>query len=94
MSGVFYLMSFFVYIIESQKDGSYYKGFTENVFQRVEQHNRGESNYTSFKTPWKLVYYEEHKTKTEALIREKNLKKADHNRIIALINSSKNKMNK
>jgi predicted GIY-YIG superfamily endonuclease len=40
--------------------------------------------------PWKLVYVEELKTKTEALIREKNLKKADKERILAIISHPKN----
>ena len=40
--------------------------------------------------PWKLVYVEEQFSKYDAIKREKNLKKADRNRITALINSSKN----
>ena len=86
----FYFMPFFVYIIQSQADHSFYKGFSEDVFKRLEQHNAGESSYTSNKLPWELVYYEELADKRTALIREKNLKKADRSRIIALINSNKN----
>ena len=74
-------------------DNSFYKGFSEDVFRRLEQHNAGESSYTSAKIPWKLVYYEEHPDKRSALIREKNLKKADKSRLIALINSNKNLLN-
>ena len=85
-------MPFFVYIIQSEVDGSFYKGFSENVFNRLEHHNAGKSSYTSNKVPWKLVYYEQHQDKKSALIREKNLKKADRLRIIALINSAKNLM--
>ena len=68
-------MPFFVYIIQSERDNSFYKGFSESVFQRLEQHNRGESHYTSTKKPWKLVYFEELPTKREALIREKQMKR-------------------
>ena len=68
-------MAYFVYIIQSEVDNTYYKGFTENPDQRVWQHNNGESRYTSNKTPWRLVYLEECETKREALIREKQIKR-------------------
>ena len=68
-------MSNFVYIIQSEQDQTYYKGFTENIVKRLEQHNNGKSEYTSRKMPWKLVYLEELTTKREALIREKQIKR-------------------
>ena len=83
-------MPYFVYILQSELDFSYYKGFTENYSERLKQHNAGFSLYTSRKIPWKLVYVEEHVLKTNALKREKNLKKATKDRIEALINSNKN----
>ena len=83
-------MAYYVYIIQSLNDGSYYKGFTENPLQRLVQHNTKESHYTSGKTPRKLVYVEEMNSKKEALIREKNLKKATIERIGALIKHPKN----
>ncbi len=90
---LFHFMPFFFYIIQSQRDSSFYKGFSEDVFRRLLQHNAGESNYTSTKMPWKLVYFEALPDKKTALIREKNLKKADKNRIEALIKSNKNLLN-
>jgi putative endonuclease len=39
--------------------------------KRLEEHNSGLSNYTSKHIPWKLVLFEEHSTKKEALKREK-----------------------
>jgi len=72
------------------EDNSFYKGFTESPLQRLAQHNNEESHYTSSKTPWKLVYVEEVVSKRDALIREKNLKKATHARIEALIVHPKN----
>ena len=83
-------MSFYVYILQSLKDKSYYKGFTENPTQRLQQHNAVESKYTSTKIPWKLVYVEELPTKKEALMREKYLKKLERSRIELLIDSPKN----
>ena len=52
-------MAWYVYIIQSEVDGCYYKGFTEHPFVRLGQHNNGDSVYTSTKMPWKLVYVEE-----------------------------------
>ena len=83
-------MPFYVYIIQSQLDNSYYKGFTEDPPLRVTRHNNGESQYTSARIPWKLVYVEELETKTLALKREKRLKSYAHDQIINLINSTKN----
>jgi putative endonuclease len=68
-------MLFYVYIIRSEKDHSYYKGFSEDPVKRLEQHNRGEATYTSIRMPWVLVYIEVFETKREALAREINLKK-------------------
>jgi putative endonuclease len=83
-------MAFFVYIIQSQADHSFYKGFSENPLRRLLYHNNGESTYTSAKVPWKLVYIEECPDKTTALKREKALKKYSHQQILALINSPRN----
>ena len=83
-------MAFYVYIIQSELDGSYYKGYSEHPHIRLIQHNNKECTYTSSKTPWILVYVEEMESKTAALIRERNLKKATHARIEALIKHPKN----
>lgn len=82
-------MALYIYIIQSDQDQSYYKGFTEDYNPRLIQHNNGLSTYTSRKMPWRLVYAEIHETKTLALKRKKKLKKADRARIEALIVSSK-----
>ena len=50
---------FYVYIIKSKKDGSYYTGHTANLNDRITRHNQGRSKYTKSKTPWDLVYFEE-----------------------------------
>ena len=68
-------MAFYVYILKSKKDNSYYKGFTEDYIKRFNDHNNALSTYTSSKCPWELLYVEVHPTKKEALIRERKLKK-------------------
>jgi putative endonuclease len=83
-------MPYYVYIIQSEVDNSYYKGFTENPVTRLQRHNEGETSSTRHLVPWRLVYIEELPTKTAALIRERNLKKATRERINALIDHPKN----
>ncbi|TDH29240.1 GIY-YIG nuclease family protein [Segetibacter sp. 3557_3] len=87
-------MPFYVYIIQSQKDFSYYKGFTQDPGLRLERHNSDESAYTRHKMPWKLVYLEILHSKKDALIREKVLKKYSHEQMEQLINSSLNAMDR
>lgn len=68
-------MSWFVYILRSDKDGDLYKGITEDIQRRLEEHNSEKSKFTSSKTPWQLVYHKEMLNKREAIIEEKRLKK-------------------
>lgn len=83
-------MEHYVYIIRSLKDGSYYKGYTLRPQFRLEEHNHGLSKYTSLKLPWILVYLEKFEVKSEALKREKQLKKYSSEQILRLIASPKN----
>ncbi len=83
-------MAFFVYIIQSEADNNYYKGFSENPLERLLQHNAGLSKFTSAKMPWKIVYIEELPTKRDALVRERAIKKYSHAQIVKLLQSPKN----
>ena len=65
---------FFLYIIQSEMDGSFYIGYSANPTNRLNKHNTAKSGYTSRKKPWVLVYTEEFKTKSEAIRREKFIK--------------------
>jgi predicted GIY-YIG superfamily endonuclease len=49
-------MSFYyVYIIQSLSDtGSFYTGFTENLEQRLQDHNSGKNLHTSKSRPWRI----------------------------------------
>jgi putative endonuclease len=68
-------MPFYVYILKSRKDGSYYIGSTKDLEERIERHNQGRSTYTKAKRPWKLVYFEEHHDRSSASKREKEIKR-------------------
>jgi putative endonuclease len=67
-------MPFYVYILQSLKDKTYYVGSTSNLKDRVERHNQGRVNYTKPKRPWKLVYTEEHPDRSSAAKRESSIK--------------------
>ena len=82
-------MDFYVYILVSELNGAYYKGFTTDIHLRLLQHNAGETISTRRFRPWKLIYVEQLETKTLALKREKNLKKYSRQRLEVLIQSPK-----
>jgi putative endonuclease len=79
-------MQHFVYILQSETDGTYYKGYSTDYKRRLEEHNLGLSQYTSTKRPWKLVYVEVCADKTSALKREKQLKRANSDYLLWVIN--------
>ncbi len=80
---------FFTYIIQSETSGRYYIGSTQNIEERLKRHNTGRSTYTKNKGPWKLVYNEGYKTRSEALKREYYLKSLkSRTRIEKLIKSA------
>jgi putative endonuclease len=68
-------MGFYVYIIQSLKDESFYIGSTAGLEKRLAEHNSGRSTYTSAKMPWKLVYIEQYEAGTDAMKREAFLKR-------------------
>jgi len=67
-------MAYFVYILESQKDGRYYVGSTHNLEDRLKRHNEGRVNYTKTNRPWELVYSEEHPDRSSAVKLENEIK--------------------
>jgi putative endonuclease len=87
-------MPWYVYILESEIDGDYYKGSTQDYLKRLEEHNTGLSKFTSTKLPWKLRYVEVFSTKKEALLREKQLKRQNRNYLAWLFNQNTNFLSK
>ncbi len=51
-------MEYWVYILQSEKDGGYYIGHTADLEERIKLDNDGKSSYTKAKAPWKLIYQE------------------------------------
>ena len=66
---------YYVYILQSKVDKTFYIGYTSNLDLRLKEHNEGKSRYTKKKIPWKIVYSETFENKSEAIKRERFLKK-------------------
>ena len=67
-------MPYYTYILQSDKDGSYYIGSTQDLDARVKRHNQGRSKYTRSKRPWILVYSETYPKRAEALLWKRIIK--------------------
>lgn len=65
---------YFVYVIQSLQDDDFYTGFTRDLEQRVEEHNKGNVDSTRNRKPFKLIYSETCLNKKDALARERYLK--------------------
>ena len=73
---------FYTYILYSEKINKYYIGYSENVEERLEKHNRLHSGFTGRGIPWKLVYSEKFDSKSDAMLREKEIKSWKSRRLI------------
>ena len=85
-------MSYFVYILFSERCNLFYKGFTENYDRRLWEHNSGKGRYSDGKGPWIIVYLKECPTKRDALIEERRLKRLNRRSLEWLIHSSENEV--
>jgi len=65
---------FYVYILRSLRDESYYVGSTSNLEVRIERHNKGHSIATRGKKPLILVYKKEYKLRSKAVREERRIK--------------------
>jgi len=83
---------YFVYVLQSKIDHSWYIGFTMSLENRLKEHNNGKSYYTKRKLPWDLIYYEVSFHKFDAVAREKYLKSGMGRRYLK--NRIKNQLNK
>ncbi len=65
---------YFVYLLKSKKDFTYYIGYTDNLKKRVKEHNQGKTKSIKHKLPMKLIYFEGYASKKIARKRELELK--------------------
>lgn len=65
---------FYVYILQSLKNKSFYIGYTNDLKKRFNEHNNGESLATKPFIPYKLIFYEAFINRIDAKRREEYLK--------------------
>ncbi len=65
---------FYVYFLKSQNYNQFYVGYTTDLKKRFKKHNAGLVQSTKPYKPWKLIFYEAYKSKTDAKRRELYLK--------------------
>ncbi len=65
---------FYVYVLQSEKDGNWYTGSTSDLKRRLQEHNKGYNFSTKNRRPWELIYYEASLNENDAKARERYLK--------------------
>lgn len=65
---------FYTYILFSFHSNKLYAGFTQNLRSRLSDHVEGRGGWTKLHRPLKLIYYEAHLSKVDAIRREKYFK--------------------
>lgn len=76
---------YYTYLLECS-DGTLYCGYTPDILSRMTVHNSGKgAKYTRSRLPVKLVYYEAHETKSDALKRESEIKKLTREKKLELV---------
>jgi putative endonuclease len=74
---------YYVYVLESQKDGKQYIGFTSDLRKRMDQHPQGKSFATAPRRPFTLAYYEACRSREDAVRREGYFKHSEGRRFLA-----------
>lgn len=77
-------MFFYVYVLESLKDGNRYVGYTTNLKKRLKEHETDQSFSTKSRLPFKLIYFEGCLDELDAKRREHYLKTTQGRRFLGL----------
>jgi putative endonuclease len=73
---------FTVYILFSQTIQKYYTGQTQNLKNRIAEHNAGETKSIKNGIPWEVFFTKEVQTRKEAVALEKKIKRRGAKRFI------------
>ncbi len=65
---------YWVYVLENAQ-GKHYIGSCADIKIRLRRHNQNSVRSTKNKGPWQVIYQEKFSARTEAIIREKQLKR-------------------
>lgn len=74
MMANFFEKYYWVYVLESLKDGKKYTGYTKDLPSRFEAHQNGKVDSTKNRRTLKLIYFEGCLNQQDATKREKHLK--------------------
>ena len=74
-----------VYVLNSLKDHKHYIGFTMNLENRIVDHNEGKTTSTAPRRPLELIYCEFHKSKEDAMRRERYFKTTAGKKVLKLM---------
>ena len=79
----------YVYMLHCD-DGSLYTGITTDLERRISEHNDNKlgARYTRARRPVKLAWFEQRDSRSEASIREAEIKKLDRKQKASLISST------
>jgi putative endonuclease len=82
-------MNYFVYIIQSKTNQSFYIGQTADIQKRLFRHNAGYEKYTKKFIPWNLIWFNTFDSRAKAMKEEKRLKNMkSRDRLIKTINEN------
>lgn len=78
--------NYYVYILASQRNGTLYVGVTNDLLRRVQEHREGlVPGFTRRYRVKLLVWFEPHQDISEAILREKRIKRWHRNWKLQLI---------
>jgi len=79
---------FYVYVLVCEGN-NVYTGYTKNLNRRISLHMKGKgARYTRMHKPQRLIYFEKHSSRAEAMKREKRIKRLNHLQKLELANQS------
>ena len=80
---------YFIYILYSKSIDRFYIGHTVDLENRLFRHRNSGSKSTKIARDWELVYNESYATRSEAIQRERHIKKQKSRRFIeSLLNTN------
>ena len=81
-SYIYSKMFYYTYVLYSHKDLKFYTGYTNNLINRLEQHQTGQVPSTKYRRPLILLYWEGCLNQEDATRREKYLKSGNCKRYL------------
>ena len=76
---------YYTYVLFSVQDHKLYIGYTSDIFKRLAEHNAGLNISTAPRRPLKLIYFEGHLVKDDALQSESYFKTTSGKRTLQII---------